>query len=137
MATFQIFNTFMADGFKTFDLTDTATLYWVPLTTLPSVAAADFAALNDLDAGNGYGGSNTVQPDITSSGQTGGRYSLIIGPAAITASGGDVGPFRAFALITSTAGLIGFIDYGDDYTLPDGQTFTIQGGTVFTAAVSA
>lgn len=136
MATFRLFDAFMEAGFKTVDLTDTNGLYWELLASEPS-ASDLYADLDLLPAGNGYTGGTSLAPDIISSGATGGIFSWEIGPVSITASGGPIGPFRYMVLETQSPLPIGWLDYGTDYTLPDGQTFTIAGGIPFTATKSA
>lgn len=66
---------------------------------------------------------------VTASGsQTSGTYKLITNELILTATGGVVGPFRYVVMYDDTAAgdvLVGFWDYSADYTIPDGQTFTI------------
>lgn len=86
------------------------------------------ADLTQIAAGNGYstGGSATT---ITSCVQTGGILKLIVTDVTFTCSGGDMAPFRYFALYNDTATnkeLIGFWDYGSTLTLHSGDTFTVD-----------
>lgn len=136
MATVKTFNSFTAainngvhdlaaDTLK-FCLTDTA----------PDLANAQFSDLAEIAAGNGYtaGGESVT---VTSSSQTGGTYSLALASCVFTASGGPIGPFRYIVLYNDTAAnkeLIGFVDYGVSYTLPDGQPFTMAAGTFYSLA---
>ena len=65
----------------------------------------------------------------TSSGHTGGLYTLILTDLDLTASGGAVAPFRYPVIFNQTAAsdeLIGFYDYGSDLTLADGEDITID-----------
>lgn len=65
----------------------------------------------------------------TSSGQTSGLYKLILTDLTLTASGGNVGPFRYIAIYNDTSTndlLLGWLDYGSEITLSDGQTFIID-----------
>ncbi len=65
---------------------------------------------------------------LTSSTQSSGLYKLILVSLVLTASGGDVGPFRYIVLYNSTAPggpLIGWYDFGGAVTLHDTDTFTI------------
>lgn len=104
--------------------------------TAPSLANTKFSDLTEIGAGNGYTAGGTAVT-VTSSSQTGGTYSLVLASCAFTASGGTIGPFRYIVLYDDTATndeLIGYLDYGTSYTLPDGQSFTLNAGTFLTLA---
>lgn len=134
MATFQKFNSFVealaekkhnlgADTLKVM-LTNTA-----PLATDTQYAMPGGISGNEVANGNGYTtGGNTAA--VTTSGQTGGTYKLVLGdPATWTATGGTVGPFRYAVLYNDTATnkeLIGFWDYGSSITLAAGESFAVD-----------
>lgn len=66
---------------------------------------------------------------VTYSAQSSGTYKLVIADKILTASGGDVGPFRYVAVYNDTATndeLISFFDYGSAITLHDTETFTLD-----------
>lgn len=136
MATVQIFNSFKeAVAEKKHDL-GADTLKFMLTNTAPSLANTVKADLTEIAAGNGYTAGGTAVT-VTSSAQSGGTYSLVLASCTFTAAGGSIGPFRYVILYNDTATndeLIGYVDYGTSYTLPDGQPFTITAGTFLTNA---
>lgn len=136
MATVQIFNSFKEAVAEKIHNLGSDTLKFMLTNTAPSLANTVKADLTEIAAGNGYtaGGSAVT---VTSSTQSGGTYSLVLSAWTVTASGGTVGPFRYLVLYNDTATndeLIGYVDYGVSYTLPDGQPFTATAGTFLTNA---
>ncbi len=132
MATLQIFNSFTETLAEKQHNLGADTLKWMLSDTAPSAANGVPGDITEIAAANGYtaGGFTAA---VSSSSQTGGVYTLATSAASVTASGGTVGPFRYPVLYKSTASLlIGWLDYGSDYTLPDGQPFTIPAQTVLT-----
>jgi hypothetical protein len=131
MAAFQKFNQFVEDvAHKVHDL-ETDTLKVMLTNSAPSASLdAVLADLTEISAGNGYsaGGSQATQ---SSSGQSSGTYTLVVGDVTFTASGGSIGPFR-YAVIyndtpTSPADpLIGWWDYGAEVTITDGNSFLVD-----------
>ena len=100
--------------------------------TAPNAATMTVKAdLAEITAGNGYTAGG-VAPTISSSAQTGGTYKLTLAdPAAWTAAGGTIGPFRYAVLYNDTPTspadpLIGYWDYGSAVTLAAGETFTVD-----------
>lgn len=66
---------------------------------------------------------------ISSSVQTSGTYKLVIADLVLTASGGNVGPFRYIVIYNDTATnkeLIAYFDYGSALTLTAGDTLTLD-----------
>jgi hypothetical protein len=68
---------------------------------------------------------------VSASAQTSGTYKLTLADLTLTASGGGVGPFRYVYIYNDTPTspadpLIGYLDYGSSYTIPDGGTFTLD-----------
>jgi hypothetical protein len=64
----------------------------------------------------------------TFSAQASGLYKLVLADLTLTASG-DVAPFRYLVIYNDTAAndeLIGWLDYGSDLTLHNGDTLTID-----------
>lgn len=136
MATVQIFNSFKeAVAEKKHDL-GADTLKFMLTNTAPSLANTVKADLTEITAGFGYTAGGTAVT-VSSSAQSGGTYSLVLAACTFTAAGGSIGPFRYVILYNDTATndeLIGYVDYGTSYTLPDGQPFTITAGTFLTNA---
>lgn len=136
MATFQHFNPFKADVHNKKHNLGADTIKALLSNVAPSATNGVKTDVTEIAAGNGYTAGGVTIP-ITSSAQAGGTYSLVQGTAAITAAGGTVGPFRYVIFYNDTATndeLIGWLDYGTAYTLPDGQPFTIPAGVMFTNA---
>ena len=86
------------------------------------------ADITEISAGNGYtaGGATAT---VSSSGQSGGTYKLVLADVVFTASGGTIGPFRYAVLYNDTATndeLIGWWDRGVSVTLEDGDDATLD-----------
>jgi hypothetical protein len=130
MAVFFKFDAFAeAVAEKVHDLgTDTLKVYLSNATPSASADAVK-ADLAEITPGNGYtaGGNTAAQ---TSSAQVAGLYKLVLAdPAAVTASGGTIGPFRYAVLYNDTTAsdnLIGAWDYGAAITLQAGDSFTVD-----------
>lgn len=96
-------------------------------------------------AANAPVNTNTVLTDLTqisytncssrnlttaTSAQTSGTFKLDFNDLVLTASGGNVGPFRYVVVYDDTTtspadALVGWLDYGSDVTLASGETLTI------------
>lgn len=96
-------------------LTNTAhTSTWSQLSDLTQVA---------------YTYASTRNITTTSSAQTTGTYKLVLADLTITATGGDIGPFRYVYIYNDTAtndDLIAYFDYGSSISVTNGNTFTID-----------
>ncbi len=136
MATFVPFNSFKEAMPEKLHNLGADTLKWMLSNIAPSLSNTVKANITEIAAGFGYtaGGATCT---VTSSSQTGGTYSLVIATTTFTAAGGSIGPFRYVVLYNDTATndeLIGYLDYGTPYTLPDTQAFPINAGTVLQIA---
>lgn len=132
MTTFVVFNSFKEAMPEKVHNLGSDTLKWMLTNTAPSLSNSVKANITEISAGFGYtaGGATAT---VSSSSQTGGTYSLVLATTTFKAAGGSIGPFRYVVLYNDTATndeLIGYLDYGTSYTLPDTQSFPINEGTV-------
>lgn len=91
----------------------------------PAAANAVLADITEIS----YTNCSSRDITLTTSSQTGGTYKLVLADLTLTASGGDVGPFRYIVIYNDTAAsdnLIGYYDYGSAVTLHDTETFEIN-----------
>lgn len=134
MATWTLFNSFkeaLAEGSHNL-ASDVIT---VALSNAAPVASN--TQLSDITQIAATGGYTTKTMTILTSSQTGGTYTATHDAVAWTASGADFAPFRYLVVYDNTSPgdlLIAWADYGTSYTLPDGQTFTINAGTLLSSA---
>lgn len=102
--------------------------------TPPAAANAMLTDIAEITAAGGYAPANVT---ITNSSQTGGTYSLMHDAVTFTAAGADFDPFRFAVLYNDSAPnkeLVAWFDYGVSYTLPNGQSFVINSGTILSLA---
>jgi hypothetical protein len=134
MATWAKFNSFVeALAEKSHNL-GSDTLKIALSNTLPTAANAQLSDISQITAAGSYAPATVT---IVSSAQSGGTYTLTHSAVTFTASGADFDPFRYAVLYNDTAVndlLVAWFDYGTAYTLPDGQTFTFNAGTILSLA---
>lgn len=73
--------------------------------------------------------SNDRTVTVSSSSQTGGTYNFIVSDLTITASGGDLGPFRYIYVYDETVTddpVVGYFDYGESITLSDDESINLD-----------
>lgn len=143
MAALNLFNQFKEDLAKGVHNLDTDAIK-VMLVNSPAPVATNSvkADLTEISAGNGYtaGGSALVNQDAE---QTGGVLALISDKVRFTASGGSITTFRYAVFYNDTPTspadpLIGWVDYGTNVTITDGNHFDVRpesadtGGDVLT-----
>ncbi len=133
MAAYQKFYQFVADMANGVHDFATASVKVMLTNTAPVATDTVVANITEITAGNGYTAGGNVCT-LTSSTQSGGVYKLVLAsPAAWTASGGSIGPFR-YAVIynssTASGNLMGFWDYGVSNTLLAGDLFSVTLDTV-------
>ncbi|MGJ4954618.1 hypothetical protein ACQR1H_03165 [Bradyrhizobium sp. HKCCYLRH2015] len=127
MATFNKFNSFVADLAQKVHNLNTDTLKILLTNTAPVAANTVKANITEIAAGNGYTAGG-LTASLVSAAQTAGLYKLVLSPVAFVAAGGNIGPFEWAVLYNSTAAsgnLIGWWDYGTAITLTNGNTFTV------------
>lgn len=76
-----------------------------------------------------YTNLSTRNMTTSSSSQTNGTYKLVLADNTLTASGGDVAPFRYVVLYNDTAtnkDLIGYWDYTQDVTIHNGESLLVD-----------
>ena len=140
MAAFNKFNQFVEDLAKGVHNLGSNQLA-VALTAAANAPVASNETLSNLTPIS-YTNCSSRNVTTTSAEQTSGTLKLICADLVLTASGGNVGPFRYVALYNDTPTspvdpLIGWYDYGSEITLASGETLTIdfdQSGGVLTVA---
>ena len=134
MATFNKVNDFVKNAVHNMDL-ESDQIVVALSNTAPSAEGT-----NPTTDGNGvlanvteisYTNCSTRNVTTSSSTQTSGTYKLVLDDITLTASGGDVGPFRYVYIYDDTVAtpadpLIGYYDYGLSLTLNDGDSFTLD-----------
>ena len=134
MATFNKINDFVVNAVHNMDL-ESDQIVVALSNTAPSAEST-----NPTTDGNGvlanvteisYTNCSTRNVTTTSSSQSSGTYKLVLADITLTASGGDVGPFRYVYIYNDTVAspadpLIGYYDYGLSLTLNDGDSFTLD-----------
>jgi hypothetical protein len=136
MAAFVKFQQFVEDLGKGVHNLDTGALKILLSNDAPSAAndAVKADLTSELSTGGGYtsGGAALASVDFE---QTGGTAALSAADLVFTASGGTIGPFRYAVLYNDTPTspadpLIGYWDHGSSITLADGETFTVDFGSL-------
>lgn len=129
MPSVQVFNSFKEAVAEKVHNLGSDTLKVALTNTAPSLTNSILTDITQIAATGGYAPATA---SITSSAQSGGTYSLVLGSVTFTASGAAFDPFRYAVLYNDTATndeLIAFFDYGVAYTLADGSDFKINAGT--------
>ena len=126
MAALNKFNCFVEDlAEKKHNLgSDTLTIALCAAANAPTASNTVLANLTQIS----YTNLSSRAVTTTSSAQTSGTYKLVLADLVLTASGSG-GPFRYAVLYNDTATndeLIGYVDYGSDVTLANGETFTLD-----------
>jgi len=134
MATFNKINDFVVNAVHNMDL-ESDQIVVALSNTAPSAEGTDPTTDGNGILGNvtevSYTNCSTRNVTTSSSTQTSGTYKLVLTDITLTASGGDVGPFRYVYIYNDTVAtpadpLIGYYDYGLSLTLNDGDSFTLD-----------
>lgn len=125
MASYNKFNSFVeALAEKAHDL-GSDTLKVALTNTAPTATDTELSDITEIS----YTNCSDRAVTVTSSSQTSGTYKLVASDLVLTASGGQVGPFRYVVLYNDTATndeLISWYDRGSSVTLESGETLTID-----------
>lgn len=128
MATYNRHNQFIADVFnKVHNMgSDAITVYLTAAANPPTAGNSVIADITQIS----YTNLSTRVVTISASSQTLGTYKLVATDKVLTASG-DVATFRYVGLYNDTPAspldpLICWWDYGDNVTLHNGDTFTLD-----------
>lgn len=93
-------------------------------------ATLDDITSDQISAGYGYVQDDKTLTTVTvTEDDTGDQATLTCDDVTWTASGGDIGPFGAMVLYDdddASDGVIGCIDFGTDYTIVDGSSWSAQ-----------
>ena len=134
MATFNKINDFVVNAVHNMDL-ESDQIVVALSNTAPSAEVTDPTTDGNGILGNvtevSYTNCSTRNVTTSSSTQSSGTYKLVLDDITLTASGGDVGPFRYVYIYNDTVAtpadpLIGYYDYGLSLTLNDGDSFTLD-----------
>lgn len=92
--------------------------------TTPTLTHTTLSQITEIAETGGYT-SGGLSITVSSSSQSTGTYKLIVSDASITATAGDVGPYRYAVLHNVTANkLLGYWDIGAETTTTSGNTWT-------------
>lgn len=129
MATYNKFNVFTKDVTEGKHDFSAHAFKFMLTNTAPSATNAVKTDITEISAGNGYtaGGTATTVSKTSSSGTETVKGTNV----TITASGGNIGPFRYVVLYNDTQTspakpLIAWWDYGASITLLDGEPLLID-----------
>ena len=130
LTTYQAFKEHLAEGVHSFasDATCTLTVALCAAANAPNVST--HAVLADITQIS-YTNLSARVVSVTTSTQSAGTYKLVVGDLTLSASGGAAAAFRYVVLYnddpTSPADpLIGYLDYGADITLADGESLLLD-----------
>lgn len=134
MTTFTIINDWYENEGEVADLDDDT--FVVALSnTAPGAEGTDWTTDGNGVLANvteiSYTNCSSRTLTLASSSQTGGTYTIDFDNLTLTASGGNVGPFRYVLIYDDTPAspadpIVGYADYGSSITLADTETLDIN-----------
>ena len=123
-ATYYKFNSFVENLAEKVHNLGSDTLTLALTNTAPVATNTVLANITEIS----YTYCSTRVVTVSASAQTSGVYKLTLANLTLTATGGDVGPFRYVVLYNDTAAsdeLILYFDLGSNVTLNTGQSYLI------------
>jgi hypothetical protein len=107
--------------------------------TAMTASWTQFSQVTEISGGNGYtaGGAEMATQSLS---QTTGAMTWVGDTVSWTASSGSIGPARYFVLYSDTSTndlLVGWWDYGSEFTVADGQDLTLTLTTLLTITTTA
>ncbi len=133
MVAYNKFNQFVDDqASKVHDLTaDALTFAFCAAANAPVATNSVLGDLTQIAYTYLQGNPGSRLATISSAGQTGGLFKLVLADLVLTADGGSVGPLRYPVLFNDTPSspldpLISWWDIGQDVTLDTGDTLTLD-----------
>lgn len=125
MATYSKFNSFVEAVHKGIHALGTHQLKVALTNTAPSAGNTVLANITEIS----YTNCSSRNVTTNSASQTGGVFKLVLADLTLTASGGQVGPFRYVVIYNDGAAsdeLIGWYDRGVETTLEDGDQLALD-----------
>lgn len=125
MATYTKFNSFVEAVAEKVHNLGSDTLKVALTNSAPSATNTQLSNITEIS----YTNCSSRTLSISSSAQSSGTYKLVIADLTLTASGGNVGPFRYIVVYNDTATndeLICYFDYGSSITLADTETLLLN-----------
>ena len=123
-ATYYKFNSFVENLAEKVHNLGSDTLTLALTNTAPVATNTVLANITEIS----YTYCSTRVVTVSASAQTSGVYKLTLANLTLTATGGDVGPFRYVVLYNDTAAsdeLILYFDLGSNVTLNTGQSYLV------------
>lgn len=128
MATYNKFQSWVKDKHESANCaTDQFVVFLCASANAPVATNATLSQITQIS----YTNCSSRNLTTSSSSQTGGTYKLVLNDLTLTATGGNVGPFRYIGVYDDTPTspadpLVCWWDYGADVTITDGNSFLVD-----------